>query len=411
MNALLNRKGMTLVEVLVASGISLMVILGTQASLSRSMRSSASIKSTLDFNALVSKLQMVLNNAPSCTNMFSQTVFNPSGFPATVPAIGWTFPVASPISVSPLTSNGLSSGIPIASLGITGNLNIKNLEFSGTVYPYSTNQYIVPFTVTASKEIGAEGAIGNKTLSQTLPVIITVNPTNHLITGCLTSTVATYWQGSSTSPNDISNTNTGSTTIIGSATIKGLLNTTNITNTGNITSGSYSGPISAANVSGSLSNATIPGSNVIAPINATNISGSLSNATIPGGNVIAPINATNISGSLSNATIPGGNVIAPIDATNISGNLSNATIPASNVTGLNTAIQALIPAPAPPSPSQPTIVSTSIVNNGPVTNSPSAQSGIKGGVAGVNCSPGSMVSGVTVNAFPSGGISIQLRCK
>src|SRR4051794_5391731 len=74
-------QGMTLVEVMIAAGISMTLVLATTQMTLNASRSTSSVKSTSDWSNLSSLIQLVLNTEQSCKSAFAGRTYSGGALP------------------------------------------------------------------------------------------------------------------------------------------------------------------------------------------------------------------------------------------------------------------------------------------------------------------------------------------
>lgn len=172
-----SKTGYSLVEVLVAVGLISIVGLGIATMMQNQFKATSTISKNLDFNSLISEIQMYLSKEDTCARLFSNA--NMSPLPMSVPSYPYTLPTGQQVNLSKLSyqnSDLLVIGTPI------NNLTATILKFDKVIDvlpPSGTNRrYVLNFLVKVTK---SGQNYGSSEKEKNFTIMTEVNSSNQVV--------------------------------------------------------------------------------------------------------------------------------------------------------------------------------------------------------------------------------------
>jgi type II secretory pathway pseudopilin PulG len=170
-SALRNRSGLTLIEILIVTGLVSMLTYVLTTLMVNSTRQAQSVSAKTEFNDLVNTMQSLFNNSENCKSALSGVKLkkNTADFPQ-------------PISMK-MGGKTLAADIQY------GALKITKFQFNGSTSLTAANQYLVPLYIEVNRGQGGATAVGGNVLFNEFELAITVGPsapmdTDAPIIGC-----------------------------------------------------------------------------------------------------------------------------------------------------------------------------------------------------------------------------------
>jgi len=169
-----SEKGVTLVELLVASAVGGIIIMGTMSAMNFSQKTAKSISLTTDFTSLKLLVRQVINVESVCTEAFKRMTMAPSTLRLPLPTTATVGDLPTPLKFSDLVAGGQTI-LTVASTPADDGVTVTELSFDKVVAVLNPSRYIMNLHMVASKKVSGGQAVGGSLMTANFQMTVNVD--------------------------------------------------------------------------------------------------------------------------------------------------------------------------------------------------------------------------------------------